>query len=315
MSISNDGNIILVGAPYSGAGAAYLFTANNSNQWTGKILPLPKNNFATNPAWGSTVYVSPDGSTAFVGGTEYNDGNGAVLVYNLKSTTLTPVTLIPKNTKKDYNMFGASIASSSTGDTVAIGSMFDGDGKGTTFIFKRDSKGAWLENSKLVGTGGSTGDQGQGYTVSMNLAGDVVAVGAPLENNQNGSVWIFNLNSSTGKWSQFQRITETRGSDHPFYASSVSLTQRAGTLVVGSSMAGKVYTYKRNSNTALFTHLAKPLTNTNCSNIGQPIAISSLGNHLIDGASATNPSGATCIFYTTTRNALEGWDFKQKITQ
>lgn len=135
----------------------------------------------------------------------------------------------------DGDRFGGDVALS--GDTALVGAPFDedpyGEEGGSAYVFRR-SDGAWSEAAKLVADDGAAGD---GFGVSVALAGDAALVGAPGDDdrfgNSGGAAYVFER--SGGNWNQRAKLTGDEPPDEEFgpeFGYSVALDGE--TAVVGA---------------------------------------------------------------------------------
>jgi uncharacterized protein YciI len=89
---------------------------------------------------------------------------------------------------------GISVSINAKGDIVAIGARYDdnsGNDSGSTKMYQY-TNGTWNQLGQTI-NGDSVGDY-SGYSVSINAKGDIVAIGAPNDDNGNrnsGSTKIY----------------------------------------------------------------------------------------------------------------------------
>jgi hypothetical protein len=143
-------------------------------------------------------------------GARLNDGSdansGHVRVYQLIGNTWTQLGADLDGEAADDES-GWSVSMNATGDRVAIGAIFnDGNGlnSGHTRIYQwNSSTDAWTKMGADID--GEAADDQSGYSVSMNAAGDRVAIGATRNSGngtESGHVRIYQWNSSTDAWTQ-----------------------------------------------------------------------------------------------------------------
>ncbi len=137
--------------------------------------------------------------------------------------------------------FGFSVAI--VGDTMAVGARGDG-GAGAVYLFERNEGGSeqWGLTQRLVSDDVAEGDR-FGQTVA--LQGDVLAVGAPGDDDSNpstapgfetvdasGSVYIFERNAGgQGRWGQVGKLVASNGDIFENFGYSLSLSSNV--LAVG----------------------------------------------------------------------------------
>lgn len=87
VAISADGNTILVGAPLANnnKGAVWTFTKSNNEDWKEKTTILSGKNAVGNSLFGSSIALSADASTAFIGGPGDNT-IGSTWAFRIAST-------------------------------------------------------------------------------------------------------------------------------------------------------------------------------------------------------------------------------------
>jgi hypothetical protein len=206
VSMNAAGDRVAIGAPnnlnYKGHVRVYEL---QSGTWT--QLGIDIDGEAVNDQSGWSVSMNAAGDRVAIGAPG-NDGNGSsaghVRVYELQSGTWTQLGVdINGEAANDY--FGSSVSMNAAGDRVAIGATNNDVGKtktdaGHVRVYQLQS-GTWTQLGVDI-DGEAAGDQ-SGWSVSMNAAGDRVAIGAPF-NNGNGStaghVRVYELQSGT--WTQ-----------------------------------------------------------------------------------------------------------------
>ncbi|AYL96471.1 MBG domain-containing protein [Mucilaginibacter celer] len=217
--ISNTGTQ-LVGMVMPGAttGNVSITTAGGSATGAGSFTivatPVPttqqNNKFVRNGAtdfvaFGCSIAISADGTTAVVGG--FNDnklpnnyGVGAIWVFVRNGDTWTQQggKLVGTGGLGGINQ-GWSVAISADGNTIIEGGPIDNGNRGAAWVFTR-SGGVWTQQgAKLVATGG-TGASQVGTAVAISADGNTALLGGSNDNGQNGATWVFTR--SGGSWTQ-----------------------------------------------------------------------------------------------------------------
>lgn len=182
---------------------------------------------------GFSTSISGNGTVMASGGSTDNNNIGAVWVFTtLAGTWQQQTKIVPDGYIGTVVRIGYSVSLSTDGQTLAIGGMNDNGGIGATWIFVYSAfNSKWNQISKLVGTN-NIGQSQQGYSVSLNSNGSVLAVGGPFDNNGIGAVWIFT--NITGTWTQVQKLVGSGGIDTPGQGYSVSLYN--DTVAIGGLM-------------------------------------------------------------------------------
>ena len=162
---------------------------------------------------GYSISLSSDGNIVAIGA-PYNDGNGEnsghVRVYEFKNNVWEKIgKAIDGEAGEDYS--GKSISLSSDGKTVAIGSEFNngknGISSGHVRVFKYDKiSNEWNRIGQVI-EGDAAGDM-FGASVSLSSDGKTVAIGASLNNGENGygsgHVRVYEYKNK--KWEQIVKI-------------------------------------------------------------------------------------------------------------
>ena len=190
VSLSNDGSIVAIGAPYNDGNGSFSghvrVYQNVSGTWT--KIGSDIDGEAADDYSGNSVSLCNDGSILAIGAYR-NDGNGSasghVRVYQNISGTWTQVGADIDGEAAGDDL-GCSVSLSSDGSIVAIGARNNdgnGDGAGHVRIYKNIS-GTWTQQGSDI-DGEAAGDR-SGWSVSLSNDGSILAIGAPY-NDGNGS--------------------------------------------------------------------------------------------------------------------------------
>jgi hypothetical protein len=238
VSLSSDGSRIAIGA--------YQNDSNGSDSghvriydWNGSTWVQVGSDIDGESAEdysGYSVSISADGSGVAIGA-PFNDGNGSssghVRIYNWNGSAWIQVGNDIDGEAED-DKFGWSVSISADGDRVAIGALFN-DGNGTYSGHARiyDWNGsAWVQTGSDI-DGEAAGDR-SGYSVSLSSDGNVIAIGAYLNDgngNNSGHVRIYDWNGSA--WEQLDNdIDGEAAGDLSGY--SVSLSSDGGRVAIGA---------------------------------------------------------------------------------
>lgn len=171
----------------------------------------------------------------------------AALVISTSTLAQTEVKIMASDGTED-DSFGSAV--SVQRDTVIIGAPYDDDGgkgRGSAYVFTRDLGGIdnWGELKKLFAEDIANEDR---FGTSVSVFGDTVVIGAPAENSDRGSAYVFSRNhGGSNNWGQ---VTKLVAEDAPFnarFGTSVSL--HADTVVIGASSdasnRGSAYVFSR----------------------------------------------------------------------
>ena len=205
VSISNDGNTVLVGAdyedtPHTRAGSSYVFKRSNS-LWSEEGI-LRHNDPETDDRMGNSVHLSGDGNTAICGayyedgagsqsnvsGREYSSGSAYVFVRS--GTSWGQQAKLHHSDAFSTDYFGGSVSISDDGNTVLIGAIgIDSTGydAGAAFIFTRSGT-VWTEKSKIQPQDSVHADW-SGFSVSITGDGSIALIGAPNKRSDRDGIY------------------------------------------------------------------------------------------------------------------------------
>jgi hypothetical protein len=252
VSMSSDGTTALVGALTGGGneGAVFVFHVANPALWSTNPAPVAVLTNATHTGpddWmGASVTLSADGTTAFIGATNYNNAAGAVFVFHVPSedawaTSSTPTATLTNAAGGANNEFGQSLAVSSDGTTAIIGSsLATNSGKGDAFVFHVPSETAWASSSTPTAAltdAASTNQDGFGQSVSISGDGTTAVVGTYVFSGDHGYATVFHT-ASEDSWVSTSSPTATLTNPSPAagdnFGLSVSLSADGTTALIGS---------------------------------------------------------------------------------
>jgi uncharacterized protein (TIGR02145 family) len=251
VSISADGNTVIVGGADDNntQGAAWIFTRQNG-VWTQQGSKLIGTGAVGDAEQGGTVAISGDGNTAIVGGAGDNNNQGAVWIFTRQSGVWTQQgSKLIGTGAVGQALQGASVSISSDGNTAIVSGFGDNNNQGAVWIYTRQN-GVWTQQgSKLIGTG-AVGQALQGRLVSISANGNTAIVGGPLDNNNQGAVWIYTRQN--GVWTQQgSKLIGTGAVGQADQGISVSISADGNTAIVGgfgdNNSQGAVWIFVNNS--------------------------------------------------------------------
>ena len=244
-SVAVDGDTVVVGAPLdddniSNSGSAYVFT-KPSGGWgdATQTAKLTASDGLLYSRFGSSVDV--DGDTVMVGAATHDLARGAVYVFSKPGSGWADATEMAQLTASDADagdQLGWSMELD--GDTLVVGATFDdvnGEHSGSAYVFT-EPVGGWTDatqTAKLTAFDGAANDQ---FGTSVAIDGDMVVVGAPLDDGvglSSGSVYTFSKPS--GGWATVARTATIKASDEAFgdrFGKSVAVDGE--TLLVGAPL-------------------------------------------------------------------------------
>src|SRR5215469_1288307 len=178
ISLSYDGTVALVGAPFtnSGQGAAYVYTKANG-VWSAPVALILPSFVSSTPNFGRSVALSSDGTLALIGAPFENSNAGAAYAYTLSSGSWSGPTALSVSGLSNLGEFGYSVALSATSTNweALVGAPLSSGFKGGAYVYTLTS-GAWSAPTALSMTGVPS-NAFLGWSVALEDA--TALVGAP----------------------------------------------------------------------------------------------------------------------------------------
>lgn len=258
-SVDFTGTTTLIGAPSDQApngvyaGSAYVFDRSDGSWFQGSKLAASEGD--ENDAFGASVALTDDGTTAVVGAPDDEDPNGktagAAFVFSRTGDGWTQVATLAAPDGDSGDDFGRAVDIS--GDLAFVGAPRDEDPNGTkagaVYVFEKGSNG-WAHHTKLTQADGESEDF---FGHSIALAGDTALVSAKGDTQPNGdgagAVYVFSPGSD--EWTRWAKLAPADGNPHDRFGRSVALVN--GTALVsapnedssdgGNANAGAAYLF------------------------------------------------------------------------
>jgi len=158
---------------------------------------LTASDAAFHDAFGNAVSIS--GDYAFIGSPNDDTYTGSVYVFKRTNGVWTQETKLHASDAAPFSWFGSSI--SVYEQYALIGTAWNNDGIGSVYVFKYDGT-TWTEQSKLTPSDGEPNDA---FGLAVSLYDNYALIGAPYENNQNGSVYVFKRDGTT--WTEETKLS------------------------------------------------------------------------------------------------------------
>lgn len=243
VSLSDDGNTLIIGARYNSVlgwatGHARVYRWNNStNSWSQLGSDLDGESEGSNAGFATSI--NSEGNIVAVG-SPYHNGIGHVKVYLWNAVTSSWDQLGPTlGGSPTDEQYGYSIDLNKSGRILAIGSKGDcqtGQNAGHTRVYEWDEDaGVWNQKGATINGEGSW--DLSGYWVSLNGAGESIAIGAAFNDgtgNDSGHLRVFDWNNGSGAWTQRGADIDGEGaSDH--FGWSVCLSEDGYTVAGGAN--------------------------------------------------------------------------------
>lgn len=292
VAISGDGTTLAVGAPgedseatgingsgannvVSESGAVYVFVLDGSGGWSQQAY-IKASDASFSDAFGASVALSFDGRILAVGAPQhsvYTDvfdeepefyAAGAAYVFVRDSGGgWSQQTSGEADHRGNEHFFGASVALSANGRTLAVGAPGEAsaatgiDGNqdddslpdaGAVYVFARGGQSGWAPQAYVKASNTDTGD-GFGHSVSLSRDGDTLAVGALGEQSlaiepdreqdddsgfDVGAAYVF-VRDIGGTWSQQAYVKASNADSGDQFASQLALSADGDVLAVGAS--------------------------------------------------------------------------------
>jgi hypothetical protein len=194
---------------------------------------------------------------------------------------------------------------------------------GAAFVFRWDAvAGNWVEQQEMFA---SDPESLSGFGRTVAISGDVIVVGAPLEDNANGTdagaVYVFRFDPVAGSWNEEQKIIEPGGGAYIEFGTSVGVSGTG--LVIGSPKcdmssgadAGCAYVYRWQSASLRWTAevmLVDPYGGF-FDHAGQAVAIESdvvLVSSPSSNEGGVKDAGAVVVW----RKSGSVWSYDQRLT-
>jgi hypothetical protein len=236
-SVAVSGHTIVVGAPAisvlsSGLGRAYVF-AQTTTGWR-QTAQLEGPDTAVGDSFGDSVAIS--GRTIVVGAPSHASKAGAAYVFTNPGRGWQVTELKGSDTiAKDD--FGDAVAIS--GDTIVVGAFGHASEAGRAYVFTHGPNG-WHQSAELSGSGIAAGD---GFGVSVAIAGRTIAVGAGLAASDAGRVYLFAKNAAG--WHQSAQLAASDAGAKNDFGDAVAVS--GDNVVVGTFAqapnAGRAYLF------------------------------------------------------------------------
>lgn len=298
VGFNEDATVLVVGT-YDGV---YVYDRTNDG-WTQNGTKIQGTGGTTTDLMGANVVISSDGTLILIGSTQDNSQVGAAFLF--KKTGSTWAQVGDKLLGTGYvgsPAFGRTVQISGDNSTLVITGSADNN-IGATWIFTYDGTSVTQQGSKIVGTG-YTGNPVQGASSSVTHDGNMLCVGGPSDDSDNGMVWIF-LRSAT--WIQLQSITNP-STDAANFGTSVKLANDSLLFVGGvgdNAYVGAVWVYKKSIYTFSNIYKIVPSDNIGLTYFGSSVSCSTDGARLTVSGYADNSNiGATWVFLANTESTI-----------
>jgi hypothetical protein len=324
VAFSADGSLALIGSPgfNSAAGAADLFDASSEGSWTSSATPAATLTAGTSPsndAFGTSVALSDDGTTALVGApTVYSSGAGVAYIFHVSSqgswtSTPVPTATLTNHAGSTGDLFGGEVALSGDGTTALIGATGVSNHAGAGYVFHAASETAWTSTTTPLATLTVNGDVaydelGNGVALSSN--GSTALVSDEGLGDYTGAAYVFHAASSaTWKSQSAPKATLTHGVQGDWFGAAVAFSSDGATALIdawgANGQKGAAYIFHAASQSSWTSSSTPKATLTNSagaagSEFGYAVGLSGDGTTALIGAYGTaNLKGAAYIYHVS----------------
>ncbi len=264
VALSADGTTALVGAPFrdGGAGAVWVFQSSSEDGWassTAVAVLLNGGDFADG-AFGYSVALSADGTTALIGAPTEKNLRGAAYVFHVSAETAwasssAPTARLSVAGGTAGDDLGYSVALAADGKTALAGARGVAKRAGAAYVFHVSSASAWSSSSTpaaaLINSSGHSGDN-LGSSVALSGDGATALVGAPIAHGI-GAAYVFSAPSADSWTTSAPAATLSSGSATAaqHFGASAALSSDGTTALIGAdgdaATAGAAYVFHASS--------------------------------------------------------------------
>jgi hypothetical protein len=293
VSISGDGNTVIVGAPLedtgaTSAGAAYIFIRSGTS-WT-QQAKIQSSDVQQADYFGQSVSISGDGNTVIVSAhleDTVATSAGAAYIFTRSGFTWSEQAKIQASDAQQGDTFGLAVSISEDGNTAIVGALYEDTGAinaGAAYIFTRSGT-TWSEQDKIQASDPEEEDT-FGRFISISGDGNTAIVGAWQEDTGGfdaGAAYIFTRSGST--WSQQAKIQSSDIQTGDKFGGGVSISRDGNTAIVGAyfedtgaTSAGAAYIFTRSGSTWSQQSKIQPSDAQQSDFFGWSVSLSSDGN-------------------------------------
>lgn len=315
VAISGDGNTALVGALYkaSRSGVVYVFGRSGTTWAQSAVLTAPTP--TPGDAFGTSVALSGDGSTAAIGvpnrAVGFNNAVGAVAIFTRTgNNSFVAGPVVTPGDGAAYDNFGVALAVNADGGTIAIGAAAKANNAGAVYLFARNG-------SAYTGTAlpfsPAAGDY-FGASIAVSATGGTVLVGAPHTTvnakSNAGAAYLFTGSGTAYTAGPMLIAPDGQSADQFGFAVAIggnlALTDDAALIAISApyrnSNVGAVYTLTHGSGTTYTpsqTFTGMYVSNGTQSTFGVGFALNADGTTAIFGAPGKSTSTGTAYAYVS----------------
>ncbi len=222
-TISIDGDMIVVGSPYSAEGAVYVYRYEPVGSVWVEEAKLLASDVTAGDRFGYSVSI--DGDVIVMGATEDDDNgdySGSAYVFRYDGSGWLEETKLLASDGAEWDRFGFSV--SIDGDVIVVGAPCNDDNEasfGSGYVYRYDPVGSeWVEEVKLLVFDRGTFDD---FGRSVSIDGSAIVIGANGYHVFSGASYVFRYESVGSEWVEEARLVAFDGDPFDGFGHSVSI--------------------------------------------------------------------------------------------
>ncbi len=272
------------------------------------------------PAFGTSVALSGDGTTALIGAPDGELKTGAAWIFHREGAVWSqqggkltgPPTSeegacegeeVAAEEEPVSCAFGYSVALDEKGDTALIGAPAHGTKPGVAWVLNRTGS-KWIEEKEPLTGPTENGQADFGFSVALSSDGNHALVGAPAEHGGRGAAYVFERVAAI--WSAGASLPPTGEGAGGHLGFSVALSADGQEAIAGAPLdaghKGTAFVFEHLGNS--WVQNGSPLTGTNEpgeGRFGETVAMAGNGSTVLVGGPAENTKlGAVWTFVFVT---------------
>jgi len=245
VAIDEEANTIVVGAPGSYYGGAYIWEYVDSQwQYVQKIAAYP---LMDDDQFGASVAIS--GDRIVVGAVAHGDDSscrtGYGFVFESVGGTWQQTQILAASDGAMGDSLGVSAAID--GDTVLLGAPYWNGSRGAVYLFELDGSPLQTETEKITLTTAAVNDW---FGASVDLDGDQILIGKPQQESWGvGAAYLIDKNDLQGDWETSGLLSVDAGDSDLGLGTSVALGEHGpflGAPGYGEDHNGAAYLFAKN---------------------------------------------------------------------
>ncbi|MEN4128716.1 phage tail sheath C-terminal domain-containing protein [Serratia marcescens] len=241
VSLNGVGDVFSFGVhAFSGGGTVVVYTNGGEENGGGRYQVSPPTG---SNQYGCSIALNRRGDWLAIGAkgqkSERGTNCGAVYVTNDFLQTGNPpppfkgVCLMLDNPEVNDSL-GHAVALSADGHILAASAPGRNDGDGEVTLWSREGE-EWIKAQPPLGPDGDKPAGQFGFSLSLNDAGNILAIGSPDEDSHTGAVYLFRRTND--HWERIVRLTVEGLAEGDKFGYRVALSSRGDILVVSSPEA------------------------------------------------------------------------------